>query len=373
MKEIQIRNVWESFERKHNASGTPKGRSVANREFAKTVIGLLESKKIGWSDISFTEMYRQLVHDTDLVESLDTSAFPTMTGQIILKKVIDSYQKFPMHGRNLVPTIPGELPNEDKIIGWTEVGLLSEVKEREHYKDISPPSEKFVRVRKVKRGGLLPITEEIIKYDRTGQYLTRASAIGEEAARTQEEVILKGVIDVDANVYDLGDLYASPSTSGGTNGNAFSGADTALGTAGWEKAHVKLMEQTDSQGRPIWAFGDRPSLMVPPRLEPTASKLKLGEYGDLGTANLDVNLAKNAFDVVVNPYYASLTTSKVWHYGAFPRQFVWVEDFPLQVFQLSGQQSEQGFRRDVIVEFKVRFQGGIGATGTEYVLRMSGE
>lgn len=373
MKDMDIKSVWESFERKHNASQTRQGRAVANREFANAVMGLYEAKKLTDRDISFTEMYRKLVKEADLSESFDTSAFPVITGQIILRKVIDAYQQFPMQGRNLVQVVPGETPNEDKIAGFTEVGSLSATKEREMYRDATPPDEKYKRVTKTKYGALLPITEEILKYDRTGQYLSRAAAIGQEGARLQDELIMKGIVDVDANVYDLGSLYASPSSSGGTNGNAFSGADTALGTAGWEKAHVKLMESQDSKGRPIWVFGDRPILMVPPRLEPTANKLKLNEYGDLGTANLDVNLAKNAFDTVVNPYFPSLTTSKVWLYGSPKRQFVWVEDFPLQVFQMNGQQTESGFRRDVITEFKVRFKGGVGATDTKYVLRMSGE
>ena len=232
--------------------------------------------------------------------------------------------------------------------------------------------EKFVKIVHKKYGKLLSVTEETLKFDQTQQFLTRASRIGNRGAQFMDKTIMKGILDIDSNVYNKGSLYASASSVGGTYGNAWSGAVTALGSAGWELAHFTLHERLDEQSEPIWVAGDRPNMIVPPRKVSAAIKLRQGDYGNIGTANLDVNVAQNMFDIVECPYFASLTTTTRWLYGAFKRQFQWDEIFPLQVFTRSGQQTEEGFKRDIIQQFKVRLYGGIGATDYRFVNNMAG-
>lgn len=370
-----IRDIVEQFDRKFNPSNTVRGRQVANRELAEAIGKLVASKKLATRDISFKALYEETFekpYREELIESLDASAFPQITGQIVSKTVIGAYEAYPKQGLSLVQVIPGTVPNEEKVAGFTTVGTLQTVKPTESYQYITPPAEKFKRVTKIKRGGLLAISEDIIRWDRTGEYLGRAAGIGEEVARDQDERIMKGVVDFDSNVYDKGALFASPSSSGGTNGNAYSGADTLLDNTGWEKIDNILETKQDDKGRPIWVRGDKPILMVPAGLKSVARKLMLNEYGALGTANLDRNLAKDQFDVMVNPYISSPLSSAVWFYGTPKREFVWVEDIPLQVMQRGGMLTEAGWNNDIIVEHKVRYQGGIGATDTPYWYRMTG-
>lgn len=371
MKGLAIRDVWESFERKFNAGDDRKGRAVANREFSNKMMSLLESKKLSLRDVSFKDLWENLVKAQDLEEAYDSSAMPVILAQLISKKIIDAYEAYPQNGLKLVDVVPSSL-KEEVVVGWTAIGQLSEVKENDLYEEVIPPDEKYVRIVHKKYGKLISVTEETIKFDQTQQFLKRASTIGERGAQFLDKTIMRGILDRDTNVYNKGSLYASASSTGGTYGNAWTGANTALGTTGWELAQYTLHEKTDEQSEPVWVSGDRPQMIVSPRQVPTAIKLRQGEYGNIGTANLDVNVAQNMFDIVESVYFASLTTNTSWLYGAFKRQFQWDEIFPLQVFSRSGQETEDGFKKDIVQQFKVRFYGGIGATDYRYVNQMAG-
>lgn len=371
MQGLSIRDVYESFDRKYNASDDRKGRKLANQEFANKFMELREAKKIADRDISFKDLWEGLVRSQDLEEAYDSSAMPIILANLISKKIIDAYEAYPQEGLKLVQVVPSSL-KEEVVVGWTAIGQLDEVKEDDEYEEAVPPDEKYVRIVHKKYGKLISVTEETIKFDQTQQFLRRASMIGERGAQFLDKTIMYGILDRNSNVYNKGALYASPSSSGGTYGNAWSGADTALGSAGWEKAHFTLHEKTDEQSEPIWVAGDRAKLVCSPRQVPTAIKLRQGDYGNIGTANLDTNVAQNMFDIVESPYFANLTTNTAWLYGAFQRQFQWDEIFPLQVFSRSGQETEDGFKRDIVQQFKVRFYGGIGATDYRFVNYMAG-
>lgn len=371
MNGFKVRDVWESFDRKFNASDTRKGRRIAADEFTKTMLGAIENKKMAWRDVSFRGLYEGLVVAQDLQEDIDSSAFPNVLSKLISKKIIDAFEAYPKNGLNLVTVVPSSLKQE-LVVGWTSVGQISQVKEKEAYGQVTPPDEKFVKINNSKYGGLLDITEEVIKFDQTQQYLQRASMLGERGAQYQDKLIMRGIIDADSTVYNLGSLYAGISSTGGTYGNAYNGANSALGTTGWQQAHFNLHTMTDETGEPIWVSSDRPILVCPPNLVPTAVKLRQGDFGNIGTANLDVNVAQNMFDIVENIYIPNPKTATDWYYGSFKRQFQWNEIFPLQVFSRSGQETDDGFKRDVVMQFKVRFYGGIGATETRYVIKNAG-
>lgn len=367
MNGFRIRDTWEQFERKFNPSDTKKGRRVAAEQFGSTMLAAIANKKMGWRDVSFRGLHEALVVSQDLQEDIDSSAFPNVLSKLISKKIIDAFQAYPINGLNLVTVVPSSLKQE-LVVGWTSVGQISQVNEKDSYQQVTPPDEKFVKINNTKYGGLLDITEEVIKFDQTQQYLQRAQMLGERGAQYQDKLIMEGIIDKNSNVYNLGQLYPTNNS----NSNYYSGASSALGTSAWQTTHFGLHAQTDESGQPIWVMGDRPILMCGPGLMPTAIKLRQGDFGNIGSANLDVNVAQNMFDIIENIYITSPTTATEWHYGSFKRQFQWNEIFPLQVFSRSGQETDDGFKRDVVMQIKVRFYGGIGATETRYTVKNAG-
>lgn len=361
-----IVELCEAYQRKFNPSGSDRDAKVANRQIGMKVKELLEKKLLDPVKVSFRGLFEALVgpiSSRELMEAgnLTSSAFPNIAGQIISKVMIDGYTTFPKDVDKLVRTVPSKLKTS-RVVGWSAIGFVQQVTERENYPEIIPPDEKMQTIKNLKYGGLLSLTREDIFFDQTGELMDRARMIGERGAQKRAALIFAAVCD------GLGVPGNGTALSGAavyTSGHVNLITANPLGTAGWEASRKKLMDQVDEQGEPIWVMGDKPLIIVGSTLLATAEKLQKNEHGDLGTANLDTNLAQGQFDVVVNPYLPS--TSSWWH-GAPARQFRWEEVWPLETFTRVGQDTEDGFNADVIQQFKLSFYGGAGAADFKYVI-----
>ena len=64
----------------------------------------------------------------ELHEAVNTSQFPTITGELIAKKIMDSYDAVPKIGDDLVTKMPSKLQT-DKIPGLWLKGSLEDVEE----------------------------------------------------------------------------------------------------------------------------------------------------------------------------------------------------------------------------------------------------
>jgi hypothetical protein len=356
---MNIKELVESYRRKYDPSGTPSGRKAAFRELAEAVRSAVKAKKLVPEDVNFRHLYESLVKDQDLEENIVSSAFPTIAGELISSKMIEGYEMWPDQVSALFEEVPSKL-KVSNVVGWTNVAGIERVNERQDYPQMKPPREKAIQIPSYKYGGLLDLTKESIFFDQTGELLNQARKVGEAARRKRMRLMWDAIVDANATAYDLGDLYSSG------NGNVQTSNPLSNETA-WETVRAKLMAQVDENGEPIWVFGDRPVMVVPSGLLATAEKLQKNDTGPMGTANLDVNLAKNQFDIVVNPFLSASSTT--WWYGAFKRQFRWERVWPFEVFTRVGQDTEEGFKADVIQQFKASFYGGAGAADTKYVIQ----
>ncbi len=363
MKLFAVRDLYESFANTYNAERSDADRRKANKAFTSKVMGLVKDKKLKVEDFSFRELWEALVVGQDLEETAVSSAFPNISGEILSAALIEGYDSYPTQADNLVRVVPSKMKTELSA-GWTPLGIIREVKERGDYLEVDAPDEKFVLTPNKKYGGIVSLTREAITFDQTARLLSDCRDIGSEGRRFREQLILEGVIDANSNVYNKTTLYSSG------NGNLRTGASSVLGTTGFEGCHVAMMKKTDEQGKKIWVASSKPIMMIPPDLDPMASKLKNNEYGPAGTAlGNDKNYAANKFDIVVNPYQ-SVTTR--WHYGDFKRQFRWFEVWPLETFYRMGQNHDDGFERDIVMQAKIGFFGGIGALDVKYVDQNNG-
>lgn len=361
-----IVDLCEAYQKKFNPSDTERGSRTANREIGGKVKELLESKKLDPLKISFRALYESLVgplSSRDLMEggNLTSSAFPNIAGQIISKVMIDAYTQFPKDADKLCRTVPSKLKTS-RVVGWSAIGFVGQVNEKEDYPEILPPDEKMQTIKNLKYGGLLSLTREDLFFDQTGELVDRARMIGERGAQKRAALIFAAVCD---GVGTPGNGTALSGAALYTSGNKNLITANPLGTSGWETARKKLLDQVDEGGEPIWVMGDRPLLIVGSTLLANAEKLQKNEHGDLGTANLDTNLAQGQFDIVINPYLPSTSS---WWYGAPSRQMRWEEVWPLETYTRVGQDSEEGFKADLIQQFKLSFYGGAGAADFKYVV-----
>jgi hypothetical protein len=361
-----IVELCEAFQRKFNPSGSDRDARVANREIGNKVKELLEAKKLIPQKVSFRALYEALVgpiQNRELSEAgnLASSAFPNIAGQIISKVLIDGYEEFPKDVDQLCRTVPSKLKTS-RVVGWSAIGFVQQVNEKEDYPEILPPDEKLQTIKNLKYGGMISLTREDIFFDQTGELIDRARMIGQRGAQKRASLIFGVVCD------GSGTPAGGTALSGAalyTSGNKNLKTANPLGQSGWETSRKALYDMTDEQGEPIWVLGDKPKMIVGSTLLATAEKLMKNPNGDLGTANRDVNLAQNQFDIVINPYLPSTSS---WWYGAPQRQFRWEEVWPLETFTRVGQDSEVGFNQDLIQQFKLSFYGGAGAADYRYMI-----
>ncbi len=62
-----------------------------------------------------------------------------------------------------------------------------------------------------------------------------------------------------------------------------------------------------------------------------------------------------------------------WHYGDFAGQFIWAEVWPLEVMSRTTPDNEDNFKRDIVLQVKADYFGGIGAIDTKYVVESKGQ
>jgi hypothetical protein len=317
--------------------------SLGEKEFCLKIKDLLQSDppQLAPEDFSLRELW----------EAVDSSAFPTITGEIISKKVIDAYEATPAIGEKLVHVVPSRRKREN-IVGFTSVEEVHEVHEGMPYEE-STIAEKAVAIENRKFGRILAITEETVMEDQTGQILALASRLGEKAKLFKEKIILDVVRDVSGNAYNGSPLY----TEG--HGNFHS---VAFGTdgSGLEESKKLLSQMTDENGDPILISGRL--LLVPPELEKEA-------YNLVSPVLTQSTYHKQIIsDILTSPF---MSDSGEFFYGDFARQFRYQEVWPIQVLR-SKPESEDAFSRDIIVKFKVRLYGGCGAVDYRYVARSEG-
>jgi hypothetical protein len=390
-------------------------QSMGPRGFFECIQNLLQSGELAPADFSLRQLWeacvgptgqtlptfaaRQRVYVADPAQldetlseaDLGTNLFQTVTGALIARRVMDAYQQTEaMIGDRLVSVERSSLRNE-KIPGFTALQGPREVKEGMPYEEASF-GDKFVSTVESKKGRLLSITEEAVHFDQTNELLRRAARLGEATRLEREKAIVRGAIDADydatneTGVYRPGgtlqELYPTDGSLVNVLGpnSTISGFNDSYPLVDWTSlakplqfhaTQVRDDRHAPETGEPI-AWNPR-ILLVPKALEIRALQIvsaTLVPANSDGSA-LAGNPLRGAFTVLSSPYLDQVSV-KEWFLGDFPRQFLWKEIWPVQVFRQTPPEGE-GFDRDVIARFKVRYYGGINALDHRFVLKMEDE
>jgi len=341
-----------------------KGTEGAN-EVIQTA---LEEKKLDASDFSIAELWEQCQkadgQSVNLTEALTGNSFPLLTGTLISNTIIKGYDLAATVGDMLVDTVKST-QQRDTIAGLTGLENPMEVGEGMEYSD-STITEKYVTVDHMKFGRLMSLTEEMIYFDRTGQVLKAAKKIGKTAALYKERLILRGVQDLDGNVYNPSgnatDLYST------TNQNLITSAPFGEDGLTTMRTTAQTITGDGIDGNFISIDMNNIVLLMPAHLEVAAAELSNSILTPESAENA-VNFWKNKFNVISSPFVTDESAS-TWYGGNPKEQFSWSEIWPLQTFtQKAGH--EDSFKRDIKVRFKTRFYGNIMATDTLYFWKMT--
>ncbi len=357
-------------------------------KFAKMMINNINNGKIKTDDISIKALWeamgepslRQdkligdgLVTDVDFKEAMASSAFPKITGALINKKVQEAYDLEGGIGDMLVTVIPSSVKDET-IVGFADDNVMKEVHEGIDYEEGSI-TEKYHMIKNTKKGRIVSLTEEMVRFDQTGQMLLRAQRIGESARSDRELTIMNAVLELTSTgvlaawrpAGTATSLYSSTSNDPYTSGTLDNlGAITLEDETDLDEANQLFSQFTDEQGLPM---------QVTPKILLTAMSLK-GVSHKITASGQAVKLTTPQGTNTIYSGLTSLDTTFVdqklaitaWFLGDFKKQFVYTEVWPLQVAQ-QGRDSEQAFNADVVARYKVSYYGGCGAVTNRYVVK----
>ena len=315
--------------------------------------------------------------DFEIQESVDSTMFPKITGSLINRVIQEAYNKAQGVTDALVTVIPSSVRDET-IVGMTDDHELMEVPEGIEYTRGSI-GEKYHKIRNRKWGRIVPLTEEVIKFDQTGQMMMRAAQVGESASIRKDKEIFDKVL----SITESGDyaswrpagtataLYSATSNDPYTSGTIDNEiADVLSDETDLDAAYTAAASFTDEQGEVIM-FNPK-ILLVGAPLRGTANKIINSQSTLIATYNSGVtNPWHNEVQVISSSYVNSLQSATHWYLGDFKKQFIFTEVFPLQTFQAKPG-NEKEFDSDVIYQVKARWMGGCGAISNRYVIESNG-
>jgi len=358
------------------------------KRFAISMINNINEGKIGTDDISLKALWQAMgepslkqdrlmgtrkVGEADFSEAMASSAFPKITGALISKKVQEGYDLEYGIGDKLVTVVQSSVKDET-IVGFGADNQMKEVLEGINYEEGSI-TEKYHKIKNTKKGRIISLTEEMVRFDQTGQMLMKAQQIGESAKSDREKTIMNAVLELTSTgqlaawrpAGTATTLYSNTSTDPYTTATLDNLLSTGLAdNTDLAEAAALFGQFTDEQGLPMRV---RPkTLLVAMALQPIAYGIVYSGQNTILTSPAGVKNQYKGTEVLDSTFIDQQSSATAWWYGDFKKQFVYTEVWPLSTFQ-QGRDSEQAFNADVVARYKVSYYGGCGAVSNRYVIQ----
>lgn len=306
-------------------------------------------------------------------EAVSASQFQTLVGVLLSKVVMDAYEAETKIADQLVTTFTSNLES-DRVPGAYLKGDLENVAEGQPYPQTADIAEKYVTISHQKRGLMLNVTEEAVRFDRTGLVMREAAKLGQRAAISREKRVLYGIQDVTGykSYYPTGtqqDLYENAGGSGDPHEYDNLVVDVLSDYTDINALWTLLRLMKDDNGDPIMV--DPKILLVPVALSITATRI-IENTVLAGGANSERNPLANRFKVLDSPYMDA-NSSTAWYLGDFKKQFLEKVIIPLQVTSrpMSANHNE-GWNNDILAQYKVREDRTLGAVDYRFVGKSTG-
>lgn len=298
----------------------------------------------------------------NLLEASSTTDFPALLRDGIKAIVYDSYSGVTTTWQDWVMATSSDKQSED----WVETNALGElpiVGEGTPYPEIKRDLDRTVNIRNYKRGDILTVTEELIKFNRIAQIKFDASEAGRRAANTREQAAYS-VVNTAGNYVRT--------TAAGDNDIGNNTAAVTFSALGLNTALATLRTMKDRKSGVY--FGVNPgTLLVTPRLEMAAKQLLLSpelRQSDGSTVIKTYGQGQtNPFRGLINQIIVSprLGSTYEWVLMEAKRAVILQEVEGLQILQESAGSvtSEAYFKYDML-RFRVRDWFGVGMLNDRY-------
>ena len=386
-------NLKELFRAHQNNQGDLK---EAQKNTAKDLGTFIDQGKVDPKELSIREMFDVFVGESlrekgrdfdprysdfhEIQEEMVSSQFPFATGKLISPQVIEAYEIDTADLRSLFTESDSNRREED-IVGFSDVDRPRHVEEGQPYPEASM-SEKRVKIRNHKFGQGIGLTVEMVRFDQTGELLSRARDSGQMIADLLEEFMAYRLSDT--AFPEIGESTSQAFVYGGTRYALYSddhtSVDGQINDNNISSGAAPNITQTRSMYNLLYnmkTVKGRPA-RIRPRVVFGHSQLRdqMVQFYELQDFDLDNtatasgqsgnrNQYKGALRVVTSQFFPSTTN---WFIGDPARQFRMQFNWRPQVTV----QNQGDPRRDIMSNFFVSTMVGIGATDYRYVVKNAG-
>jgi hypothetical protein len=314
--------------------------------------------------------------------AVEASAFPILTGNIVIKMINDRYQQVPTIGDQLVTdfednkkvTTIAAIHNMDKDV--------DEVKETEDFPEISAGEEK-AEIRHKRNGRLLKITQEMIDENEIADIVNRINGLADISVDWVEEQTLRRIMDYDGSCASPGEPYVwRPDGSGAALYSATANTPGSRAPLGTRIENNALVDETDldatrtrlssmrnSRGKRIDIPINQCVILTPDALTGTLSKILNSTYVP-GVENEVSNWGPSG-KWRPRPLSSARVddfSTTAWYMGMFKEQFrrKWKLRFE---YVTLGANTESYLRARIAFQARIAWDVEIGAVDYVYVVQ----
>lgn len=331
-----------------------------------------DKSRLTSEDFSLREMAEGCGIDTSgtseiMMEAVTASQFSILVGTLLSSVMMQAYEAAAKVGNQLVTPFNSSLET-DTIPGAYLIGDMEDIAESGKYPHLADVKEKSVTIGHGKRGLILDITEESVRFDRTGLVLKKAGDMGEILALDRETEIMNKIQDITGYKAwnpsgTQADLYQNAQGDGIHDLDNLTVdvlADYTDVVALWQL--MRLMKNDD--GKYIHVVPK--ILLVPVALEIIAKRI-INNTQLMGAANEESNPVANMFTILSTPLLDA-QSSIAWYLGDFKKQFLEKIVIPPEIrTRRMGDNNEQAWTEDVLASYKIRHDIKVGATDYRFV------
>ncbi len=343
-----------------------------------------DPKQIKCEDFSLLEIWDACKNST--LEAVDVTQFPILTATLLEKKIMEGYIAAAKIGDQLVTPFNSTLQTS-RVPGAFVKGNLHDIEPGMPYEHDADIEEKFIQIEGKKRGAILDITWEAVKFDQTGLIMRRAVQFGERAAIDRERRIIYTILDITIGNINYWAWFPSvlkvatrtalwsAAVAGGPHPQSNILANALQDWTDLDAAQMQLALMQDDNGEPI--LNDPKILLVPKSLETISKRLISNTVipanwnsRTTGTAG-EANPFANAYAVLASPILDGQSTRQ-WFLGDFKKQFLEKIVIPLQVLTRPMANTDDEFERDIVAQYKVRHYTQVGAVDYRFIVKSLG-
>lgn len=380
-----------------NEPGGLKPNDFSLRDIAEEFILDKQGRPCGYEFVKYALNPASGVDLQEAIAAVDSSAFRDISGQLLVRSVLDNFAPPALVLSATIPTINTPFTRGEKIPGMAlpkdpeedaENALV--VEELQEYKTLGFSAEWTELPATIKRGGIIAISREMIYGDLTGLAIKRAQTIGQILGFRKEKRLADVVIGYKNNYVEKRasmtsatsrNTYYSVADSGAPWINHLDNNDLDDYTA-LDAADDLFMEMTDpNTGEPI-ILGARHILHTPSYRSQVERVLNSVQVEQVTNSNVHTYVNKSLVRPGLIPvesvfFYSqlkkrfSLATAdarKYWVYGDLTKAFAYFSNWDLQTMQAPAN-SDAEFRQDIVFQVKASERGEAASVEPRYVQR----